>query len=229
MSAPRLRLVLAVSLDGRLAPPGGGAAQLGGPGDRRVLEESLAWADGCLIGARTLRLHRTTCLIHADDLIEKRRRAGRSAQPIAIVVSRRADLPPDLPFFDQALDRWLLLAPPGYGDGGAGGVCQRPGFHRCLPLRGWTDALRGLGSLGLHRLLVLGGAELAGALLAEDRLDELQLTVCPRLLGGPHVWLSPSLDVPVAARRGWRLVDCRSLPGQEVALTYHRGEAEGDD
>ena len=43
---PRLRLVLAVSLDGRLAPPQGGAAQLGGPGDRRVLEEALAWADG---------------------------------------------------------------------------------------------------------------------------------------------------------------------------------------
>ena len=63
MPAPELRLVLAVSLDGRLAPAQGGAAQLGGPGDRRVLEEVLAWADGCLIGARTLRVHGTTCLI----------------------------------------------------------------------------------------------------------------------------------------------------------------------
>ena len=52
--APQLRLVLAVSLDGRLAPAEGGAAQLGGSGDRRVLEEALAWADGCLIGAETL-------------------------------------------------------------------------------------------------------------------------------------------------------------------------------
>ncbi|MFO0103658.1 MAG: riboflavin biosynthesis protein RibD, partial [Cyanobium sp.] len=33
---PWLRLVLAVSLDGRLAPPEGGAAQLGGKGDRRA-------------------------------------------------------------------------------------------------------------------------------------------------------------------------------------------------
>ncbi|MFM8674853.1 MAG: riboflavin biosynthesis protein RibD, partial [Vulcanococcus sp.] len=46
---PLLKLVLAVSLDGRLAPPAGGAAQLGGRGDRRALEEALAWADGCLI------------------------------------------------------------------------------------------------------------------------------------------------------------------------------------
>ena len=52
-----LKLVLAVSLDGRLAPPGGGAAQLGGAGDRRVLEQALTWADACLLGAGTLRAH----------------------------------------------------------------------------------------------------------------------------------------------------------------------------
>ena len=42
---PELRLVLAVSLDGRLAPPQGGAAQIGGRGDRRVLEEALAYLE----------------------------------------------------------------------------------------------------------------------------------------------------------------------------------------
>ena len=74
---PWLRLVLAVSLDGRLAPPEGGAAQLGGKGDRRALEEALAWSDGCLIGGETLRRHGTTCLIHAPDLLEERARQGR--------------------------------------------------------------------------------------------------------------------------------------------------------
>ncbi|MCH1545666.1 MAG: dihydrofolate reductase family protein, partial [Synechococcus sp. MOX_bin32] len=44
-------------MDGRLAPPEGGAAQLGGEGDRRALEQALAWGDACLIGARTLRAH----------------------------------------------------------------------------------------------------------------------------------------------------------------------------
>ena len=43
--------MLAVSLDGRLAPPSGGAAQLGGSGDRQVLEQALAWSDAVLIGA----------------------------------------------------------------------------------------------------------------------------------------------------------------------------------
>ena len=92
-----LRLVLAVSLDGRLAPPQGGAAQLGGVGDRQMLEEALAWADGCLIGAETLRRHGSTCLIHAQDLRAQRSAAGRSDQPVAVVVSRTVAIPLELP------------------------------------------------------------------------------------------------------------------------------------
>ena len=75
-----LRLVLAVSLDGRLAPPQGGAASLGGVGDRQVLEEALAWADGCLIGAETLRCHGSTCLIRAPHLLAERATSGRAEQ-----------------------------------------------------------------------------------------------------------------------------------------------------
>ena len=105
MLAPELRLVLAVSLDGRLAPPSGGAAQIGGPGDRRVLEEALAWADACLIGARTLRLHGSTCLVRQPDLLEQRSRQGRPPQPAAVVVSRSGSLDPSLCFFSQPLQR----------------------------------------------------------------------------------------------------------------------------
>jgi 5-amino-6-(5-phosphoribosylamino)uracil reductase len=106
---PKLRLVLAVSLDGRLAPPDGGAAQLGGAGDRRVLEEALAWADGCLIGAETLRRHGSTCLIHAPDLLAQRAAAGRSDQPVALVVTRTGPISAELPFWQQPLQRWLQV------------------------------------------------------------------------------------------------------------------------
>ena len=128
---PQVRLVLAVSLDGRLAPPDGGAAQLGAAGDRRALEEALAWADGCLIGAQTLRLHGSTCLIRQADLLECRRRQGRSPQPWALAVSRSGLLDPQLPFFQQPLQRGLLTP--------AGASASPPaGFDRLwsLPLDG---------------------------------------------------------------------------------------------
>ena len=218
MPAPQLRLVLAVSLDGRLAPAEGGAAQLGGSGDRRVLEESLAWADGCLIGAETLRLHGSTCLIHAPDLLEQRHGAGCPPQPAALVVSRSGRIPARLPFFQQPIERWLLgpasAAPlPGTPSG------QAPGFQRHLPLEPWPRLLSGLAAEGLERLLVLGGARLAASLLREDLIDELQLTLCPQLLGGPHSWV-PLQEA--CAGSHWRLQEMRPLDGDELMLRYAR-------
>lgn len=218
---PELRLVLAVSLDGRLAPAEGGAAQLGGPGDRQVLEEALAWADAALVGAETLRRHGSTCLIQRPELAEARRRQGRSAQPIAIAVSRSGRLSADLPFFRQPLARWLLQALPGPM------VAPPEGFERHLTLESWRLALGALGGLGQRRLVVLGGAQLAASLAAEDLLDELQLTVCPRLLGGAHGWLPAGARVAPEARAGWRLVEHRALPGDELLLRWRRPEVQG--
>jgi 5-amino-6-(5-phosphoribosylamino)uracil reductase len=214
VSRPQLRLVLAVSLDGRLAPAEGGAAQLGGPGDRRVLEEALAWADGCLIGAETLRLHGSTCLIHAPDLLEQRHLAARPPQPAALVVSRSGQIPGQLPFFQQPIDRWLLApvsAAPVPG--------QAPGFQRHVPLEPWPRLLSGLAAEGLERLLVLGGAQLAACLLREALIDELQLTLCPQVLGGPHSWVPLQEACPGSH---WRLQETRHLGGDELMLRYAR-------
>ena len=212
VSRPQLRLVLAVSLDGRLAPAEGGAVQLGGSGDRRVLEEALAWADGCLIGAETLRLHGSTCLIHAPDLLEQRHLAARPPQPAALVVSRSGQIPGQLPFFQQPIDRWLLApasAAPVPG--------QAPGFQRHVPLEPWPRLLSGLAAEGLERLLVLGGAQLAASLLREALIDELQLTLCPQVLGGPHSWV-PLQEA--CAGSHWRLQETRPLGGDELMLRY---------
>ncbi|MFZ0409726.1 MAG: RibD family protein [Cyanobium sp.] len=233
MSRPELRLVLAVSLDGRLAPAAGGAAQLGGPGDRQVLEEALAWADAVLVGARTLRLHGSTCLIHRPQLLEQRRAGDLPPQPLAIVVSRSGNIPANLPFFQQPLQRGLLqlvppwvsapVPPPGRGlplqsnqGQGAGG------FARQWACADWRGALAELKAAGVGRLVVLGGASLASSLAAENLLDELQLTLCPRLLGGPHSWLGPTARVDLGAQSGWQLLEQRPLPGQELLLRYRR-------
>jgi 5-amino-6-(5-phosphoribosylamino)uracil reductase len=201
---------LAISLDGRLAPPSGGAAQIGGRGDRRVLEEALAWADAVLVGANTLRLHGTTCLIRQPDLLEQRRSQGRPAQPTAVVVSRSGRLDPQLRFFSQPLRRWLLGPE----------LAEAPdGFETAVPLRSWGEALAALAARGQQRLVLLGGAELAGALLREQRVDELQLTLCPQLLGGPHSWLPPGVALEPSQ---WRLLEQRRLEGEELLLRYRR-------
>ena len=216
--------MLAISLDGRLAPPGGGAAQLGGSGDRRALEESLAWADACLIGAGTLRAHQCTCLIRDADLLETRRGADRSAQPIAIVVSRSSGFSPDWPFFQQPLERWLLSS-----------ATNQAGFHHVVePAATWPDTLSVLAQHGVDRLVLLGGAQLIASLLQDDAIDELQLTLTPRLLGGEKSWIpfrAPSafnLPSELSDSQAWTLAEATPLGGDELLLRYERRRRLGN-
>ena len=210
-----MRLVLAVSLDGRLAPPEGGAAQLGGPGDRRVLEQALAWADACLIGAGTLRAHQCTCLIRNPQLLDQRRRQGRPDQPTAVLVSHQSAFPQQWRFFEQPLQRWLL-AP----------SAPLEGFDRWVPLmQSWRDQLEGLAALGMERLVLLGGAGLAGDLLQHDAIDELQLTLVPRLLGGGNTWVPgglASLPDAVTMSNAWSAMEPEALGEGEWLLRYRR-------
>ena len=218
---PQTRLVLAISLDGRLAPASGGAAQLGGPGDRRALEEALAWADGCLIGAQTLRLHGSTCLIRDADLLAQRQAQGRSPQPVAVAVSRHGSLAPGLPFWTQPLERWLLRAEVAAAAPHNLGPPAPGAFARQLTWTSWPEALAQLGAVGLQRLVVLGGAQLAAGLLQADCIDALQLTLCPTLLGGPHSWVPADAVLPHGLA-GWQLEQSQPLGGDELLLRYVR-------
>ena len=210
---PRLCLVLAVSLDGRLAPPQGGAAKLGGAADRRALEESLAWADACLVGAGTLRTHGSTCLIHGEDLLRQRRRQQRPDHPPLVVVSRHARLVGTLPVFQQPLECWWL-AP------GQTWVDQVPPWFRgALPLSHWRALPPTMARQGWQRVVVLGGAQLATTLAAHDLLHEIRLTLCPTLLGGGRLWLQDRALIPP---NRWRPVESRSLGGGEWLCRWRR-------
>ena len=180
-----------------------------------MLEEALAWADGALIGAETLRRHRSTCLIRQPDLLAQRRSQGREPQPHALVLSRTGGLPADLPFWNQPLQRWWLRPRE------RGGRETEGRFHRKLAFASLPELRGQLAALGLARLVLLGGADLASQWLAADMVDELQLTLCPLLLGGAHSWcLADTLPSPGR----WRLLEQRALEGDELLLRYGREE-----
>jgi len=221
-----VRLVLALSLDGRLASPEGGAASLGGIGDRRALEEALAWADAAFIGSKTLLEHRSTCLIKSKKLLQVRRFEGRSEQPLILVVSSKKDHPLDMPFFEQPLRRWLV-GPAQTMDDFTGDLSIPEGFERYLPMAGdWRTTVLKLVDEGMTRFLVLGGARLATSFLKDDCIDELQLTFTPRILGGKYLWFDDEIDpLPNNLQNShvWSLDHIENLGGNEVKLFYVRG------
>ena len=69
----------------------------------------------------------------------------------------------------------------------------------------------------MKNLLLLGGAELTASLMAAGVVDELQLTLCPLLLGGKQHWLPPNFELPAQA---WQLVEARELGASELLVRY---------
>ncbi len=170
-------LVLAMTADGKIANGDRSAAKFSSPQDFRHLEEQVAQADAVLIGAGTLRIHGTTMRIIDPELIQSRIQRGQSPQPIQIVCSRSGDLNPDLKFFRQPVPRWLLNT----------AVNEDQRFDRVLQISNgqdidWQQAWVELAGLGIDRLCILGGSEIATALWEQDLIDEFHLTICPWIL-----------------------------------------------
>ena len=183
---PYTTVVLAMSADGKIADVKRSPARFSSPADKIHLEQQIAASDAVLFGAGTLRAYGTTLSVSTPQLLQQRYQQKLSPQPVQIVASRQAKIDPQLRFFRQAVPRWLLTTAAGakHWEG-------RSEFERILVYEtlfsneiDWATALQYLASLGLGRLVVLGGGQLVASLVAADLIDEFWLTVCPLILGG---------------------------------------------
>ncbi len=216
-----VKLVLASSIDGRIAYPEGGKTQLGQTGDRLVLEESLAWSDGILMGGQTLRDHQSICIIKNKVLLKQRNLEGKSEQPVALIVSNQKKFPPNWLFFQQPLQRWLIqkqdekneFKPPN-------------GFDKKINLKiNWRASLDDLNQKGIEKIVLLGGAHLISSLLLEDLIDELQITITPYLLGGDYCWVSSklkNLNEIINKKNNWILKESKKLGNNELLIRYFK-------
>ncbi len=216
-----VKLVIASSIDGRIAYPEGGKTQLGQSGDRSVLEESLAWADGILMGGQTLRDHQSICIIKNQNLIKQRIIEGKDEQPISLIASKQINFPINWLFFKQPVQRWLLQKETEKNEN------QLPnGFHKRINLKHkWRDSLYDLNHKGLSKIVLLGGAKLISDFLIEDIINELQITITPNLLGGSYCWVSSklkNLNMSNKNNDNWILKESKKLGNNELLVRYFR-------
>ena len=216
-----VKLVLASSIDGRIAYPEGGETQLGQSGDRLVLEESIAWSDGILMGGQTLRDHQSICVIKNKNLLKQRILEGKNEQPIALIASNQIDFPENWLFFKQPLQRWLIQAQDKKNE-----IMLPNGFDKKINLKiTWRDSLDDLYHKGIAKIVLLGGANLISAFLLEDLIDELQITITPFLIGGDYCWVSPelrNLNTIMNKRNKWILKEIENLGNNELLIRYFK-------
>jgi 5-amino-6-(5-phosphoribosylamino)uracil reductase len=179
-------LVLAMTADGKIADVTKSPPTFSSDRDSAHLEEQIAIADAILVGSGTLDDGGSVVLVKTPALIQSRIDRGKSSQPPQIICSRSGKIDPQLPFFSQPIDRWLLTTTTGAKD-----WHNRDSFSHILICEtpdgkdlDWQVVKIKLAELDLENICFLGGSELAASLFAAKFIDELWLTVCPVIYGG---------------------------------------------
>lgn len=179
---PYVAVNFVASADGRAAFEGRSGA-LGDEADRDLFHSLRGHADAVLVGTGTLHAERYGPLVRDPERRAARERAGVRPAPLAVTVSRSLDLPPDIPLLQDPASEVVLYTssdadPPACG--------ARLDVVRLDPAEmTFTTALRRLrADHGVRSVLCEGGPTVFGALVAERVVDELFLTLSPKLAGG---------------------------------------------
>jgi riboflavin-specific deaminase-like protein len=148
--------------------------------DRRLFHHLRTQADAVMVGAGTAREERYGRITKNDELRQKRQNEGLVPDALAVVVSGRLDLPPDLPLLNDP-DQRVVIA--------TGSEEELPGLEGQVEYARVGDDLPRLMAYlhdthGVRSVLCEGGPTLNSYLFAADLVDELFLTFNPKVLGG---------------------------------------------
>jgi riboflavin-specific deaminase-like protein len=172
--------------------------------DRELFHGLREHVDAILVGTGTLRTERYGPLVRDPERRQRRAAAGLAPDPLACVFSRSGDIPTSIPLFADPASRVLLFTP---SDLDTSGLEAQVDVVRLDPgeLTLTTMMRRLRSAYDVHSLLCEGGPTLFGALLQEDVVDELFVSLAPKLTGGgsaPAISSGPEL----AALRNLELV-----------------------
>jgi len=106
LSIPRVIIVIASSLDGRIAFPRGGESHLGSEEDKKMLNQYLSMVDATIFGLGTLISHQSTYLV--KNLNDNDEVKISKSQPISIVASNSKKFNSNWKYFRQTIRRWLI-------------------------------------------------------------------------------------------------------------------------
>ena len=182
-SRPYVRLKLAASLDGYVAPRPGERHWLTGNEARAYVRELRATHDAVLVGAGTVRVD--------DPQLSVRPPRGRRRNAVRAIACEDATVSRDRSIFAplEGYDPTIVLAPAGLKE-------------RFAPLEAIADvayvgeataatldlrlAMETLRARGIASVLCEGGPTLAGHLLEAGLVDRIDWLVAPALLANPH-------------------------------------------
>lgn len=185
---PYLVLNMVATLDGRIAIDGR-SGPIGDEADRELFHGFRTQADAVMVGAGTIRTERYGRMVRSPERRERRVAEGLAADPLAVVVSARLRLPEDLPLLQDEHSTVAVLTASEHELGPTPARIEylRGPVGAELRLRPLLERLRS--EHGVRSILCEGGPSLNESLIAEGLVDELFLSLAPKLAGGPPLTL----------------------------------------
>jgi riboflavin-specific deaminase-like protein len=220
---PYVALNMVATADGRITI-GGRSGPIGNEADRELFHELRAQVDAVMVGAGTCRTERYGRIVRDAGRRERRAAAGLDPDPLAVLVSARLALEPDVPLLQDPDSAVVVVTA---SDAEIDGARARIDYIRTpsdeaagtVPL---APALSELRERGVRTVLCEGGPVLNGTLLRDGLVDELWLVIASKLSAGigPTVVSGPELDPTVEME----LVSAHEAGG-DVFLRYRiRGQ-----
>lgn len=215
MNTPSIVIIIASSLDGRIAFPNGGETHLASNMDKNMLNENLSNVDATIFGLGTLKSHQSTYLVkvHCEDGAIK----ISKNQPISIVASNSKKFNKDWNYFKQPVKRWLISS-------NKNNKLGNIDFEKEIYYKNsWGETLLSIKKAGINRLALLGGAKLINSFIKEDLIDEIKITIAPRIIGGKYTWIpAEQTDKIFNFKQLWKIKSIRELDENEIYIHYTR-------
>jgi riboflavin-specific deaminase-like protein len=217
---------MAITADGKIATANRAVSSFGSARDREHLLELRATADAVMAGARTVDSAKINLGPGPAKFRRQRVRGGLKPCNLRIIATRSGSVDPRAEVFRHRFSPILIL------------TTRRADRRTLERLRVRADEVKICGEKEIdfrrafrwlrrkwkvHRLLCEGGGELNDALFQAGLVDELHLTVCPKIFGGQHAPTiadgAGSLTLSDAAQ--FRLKSFKRV-GDEVFLVFGR-------
>jgi len=183
---PYVHINVAMTADGKIDTVERRGATISSKRDKERVDKMRADADAVMVGGRTLIDENPKLTVKSADLRAEREARGLATNPVKVGIASSADLEPASDFLTAGPARIVIF------------TTQKTSRDQIEFLRGRgvevfvhdTDrvdlpqALHTLQELGIHRLMVEGGATLNFELLRLGLVDEVTAYIAPLVFGG---------------------------------------------
>ena len=183
---PFLTANFALTADGRISTRALTPSDFSSPRDKRRLVEIRAGCDAILASAKTIAADNMTMGLPVEELRSARIAKGLPAFPVRVLISNRGRIEPTLRIFAKTFSPIVIFSTEKMPARTRAALATKATVH--LDAAPSVDLARMLETLRaeyrVRRIVCEGGAQIFRALLTARLIDELHVTICPRVFAG---------------------------------------------